>query len=159
MFTDGIISRIIMYDFCKLKRSRRKVARAYERERQKLKKKKDRGPDEFEELEHAEWHDLQMEDDAINAFLSDQLWDEAREHDIAIPKGEDVWEGSFHHDRKYLTMATRAQLRKQIDAEKARRFEVKTLWLMKFWLPLLASLVGIIGALTGLFAVLRHTKP
>jgi len=29
--------------------------------------------------------------------------------------------------------------------EKARRFEVKTLWITKFWLPLLAALVGIIG--------------
>jgi len=49
-------------------------------------------------------------------------------------------------------------LRKLVDAEKARRFEIKTLWVTKFWLPLLAALVGIIGALTGLAAVLQHKK-
>lgn len=144
-----------MFDLWRLKRSRRKVVRAYERERQKLKKKKDRGPGDFEELEHAEWQALQAEDDAINAFLSDQLWHEAREHDIEIPKGEGVWEDSFYHDRKYLTMATRAQLRRLIDEEKARRFDVKTRWITRIILPIIAALVGIIGALTGLVAVLH----
>jgi hypothetical protein len=45
-----------------------------------------------------------------------------------------------------------------IGEEKARRFEVKTLWVTKFWIPLLAASIGIIGALTGFFAVLQHKK-
>ena len=147
-----------MFELWRLKRSRKKIVRAYERDRQKLKKKKDRGPDEFEELEHAEWQALQVEDDAMNAVLSDQLWEEAREYDIAIPKGDGVWEDSYYGERKYLTMATRATLRRLIDEEKARRFEVKTLWVTKFILPILGGLVGVIGALTGLFAVLHQRK-
>jgi hypothetical protein len=148
-----------MFDLWRLKRSRRKVVRAYERDRQKLKKKKNRDPGEFEELEHAEWQALQAEDDAINAFLSDQLWHEAREHDIEIPKGEGVWEDSLYYDRKYLTMGTRANLRRLIDESKARRFEVKTIWMTKLILPILGGLVGIIGALTGLFAVMHRNQP
>jgi hypothetical protein len=42
--------------------------------------------------------------------------------------------------------------------EKARRFEVKTLWVTKIILPLAGVLVGIIGALTGLVAVFQHWK-
>lgn len=146
-----------MFELWLLKRSRRKVVRAYERDRQKLKKKKNRGPGEFEELEHNEWQALQVEDNSINAFLSDQLWHEAREHDIEIPKGEGVWEDSLYYDRKYLSMPIRSQLRRLIDEEKSRRFEVKMLWVTKFILPILGALVGVIGAITGLVAVLRHT--
>jgi hypothetical protein len=147
-----------MFDLWRLKRSRRKVVRAYERDRQKLKKKEDTQPLEFEELEHHEWQALQAEDDAINAFLSDQLWHESREHDIEIPKGDGVWEDSLYYERKYLTMATRAQLRRLIDEEKARRFDVKTRWITRIILPIIAALVGIIGSLTGLVAVLQHKK-
>jgi hypothetical protein len=49
--------------------------------------------------------------------------------------------------RRWFSAKGRTNLRKLIDEEKARRFEVKTLWVTKFWLPLLAALVGIIGAL------------
>lgn len=54
---------------------------------------------------------------------------------------------------RYLTRAGRLHARKLIDAEKTRRFEAATFWVTKFWLPLLASLVGILGAITGLVAV------
>ena len=57
-----------------------------------------------------------------------------------------------------LTSHGRAKVRSLVDAERSRRFEAKTLWLTKFWLPLLAALVGIIGALTGFVAVLQHKK-
>jgi hypothetical protein len=53
----------------------------------------------------------------------------------------------------------RALLRDLIHKEKERRFEAKTRWVTKFWLPLLAALVGIIGALTGLIAVSRKAPP
>lgn len=77
-----------------------------------------------------------------------KMWEHVRD-----PAKVGVQEG-----RVFLSSRGRAHLRKLIDEEKARRFEAKILWLMKFWLPLLASLVGIIGALTGLVAVLQHKK-
>ena len=143
-----------MLDLWRLKRGRRSVIRAHERDLRKLKLKK-AGPEEFEELRHSQWADLQVEDDGINKFLSDQIWEEAREYDVAIPVGEGVWEDSIFGDRKYMTMATRADVRRLIDEEKSRRFEVKTLWVTKLILPIL---VGIIGALTGLFAILHQKQ-
>jgi hypothetical protein len=146
-----------MFDLWRLKRDRRKVVRAYERDFRNLKLKK-AAPDDFEELRQSEWTELQVEDDGINKFLSDQLWEEAREYDVAIPVGEGVWEDSIFGDRKYLTMATRANVRRLIDEEKSRRFEVKTLWVTKLILPILGGLVGVIGALTGLVAIWQHKK-
>lgn len=98
-------------------------------------------------------------DDRIMRFLDSKLRQEAQELDIEFPsiENKEMW----HRDADlsiFLTFRGRAFLRQRIDAEKTRRFEVKTLWVTKFWLPLLAAFVGIIGALTGLFAVLLHRK-
>jgi len=45
-----------------------------------------------------------------------------------------------------------------VDDEKARRLKGRTRWVTTLILPLLAGLVGIIGALTGLIAVWQHGK-
>jgi hypothetical protein len=146
-----------MFDLWRLERDRRRIVSAHGDDLRKLKLKK-ATPEEFEELRHAQWADLQVEDDGINRFLSDQLWEEARKYDVAIPVGEGVWEDSIFGDRKYMAMATRANVRRLIDEVKARRFEVRTLWITKIILPLAGLLIGIIGALTGLFAVI-HKSP
>jgi hypothetical protein len=103
--------------------------------------------------------------DLIEMRYSQKLCDEARRLGVEIPDHIDDDQGMWRRVETTpeggdmaLTPKGRSRLRKLIDAEKARCFEVKTLWLMKFWFLLLASLVGIIGALTGLFAVLQHKK-
>jgi hypothetical protein len=145
----------VMFDLWRLKRSRRKTALAYERDLRKLRKNKKATPKEFEDLRQAKNVDLLAEDESINTFLTAQLWEEAREYDVEIPQGEGTWEESgVGTNRYYLTMAARAQVRRLIDEEKARRFEVKTRWITRIILPVIAALIGIIGAITGLVAVL-----
>lgn len=58
--------------------------------------------------------------------------------------------------RYWLTGTGRSKVRKLIEEEKARLFEIKTLWITKLIPPVLVALIGIIGALTGFVAVLRH---
>lgn len=100
-----------------------------------------------------------MEDDGINAFDSDQLLEEAREYDVEVPQiTPDFLEDSIFGNRKFLSMKGRSRVRRLIDEEKARRFDVKTRWVTKLILPILVALIGIIGAITGLVAVLRHTR-
>jgi hypothetical protein len=96
---------------------------------------------------------------ALEKRRSMRLHVEASKLDIDVPPRDDreIWDEEGLNET-YLTLKGRNHLRKLIDAEKARRFEVKTIWVTKFWLPLLAALVGIIGALTGLVAVLQHKK-
>jgi hypothetical protein len=93
--------------------------------------------------------------------LSVSLLTEADDLDLELPPRSDskIWQPDVNGEPiTLLTIRGRAQVRTLIDAEKARRFEVKTLWVTKFWLPLLAALVGVIGALTGLVAVLGHKR-
>ena len=147
-----------MLDLWKLRQSRRKIVRAFERDRRGLNKKK-ASTAEHEELSRDEWANLQMEDDGINAFVSDQLWEEAREYDVEVPQNTpNLWEDSIFGNRKFLNTRGRSTVRRLIDEEKARRFDVKTRWVTKLILPILAALIGIIGAITGLVAVLRHTR-
>jgi len=74
-----------------------------------------------------------------------------------LPNEQQMWY-QFGGGSLILSFRGRAQVRKLVDEEKARRFEIKTLWVMKVILPLIASLIGIIGALTGMIAVMQHKK-
>jgi hypothetical protein len=103
--------------------------------------------------------ELELRDEEIEFEMSSRILLEAKELDVDIPDPNDgkLWIPS-RYEIPYLTSTGRAGLRKLIDEEKARRFEVKTRWVTKFILPLVAALIGIIGALTGLVAILQHKK-
>jgi hypothetical protein len=98
-------------------------------------------------------------DQRLGRFQDQSIRQEAQELDIAFPPFEEaeMWHAGDDQNLR-LSFRGRAYLRKLIDEEESRRFEVKTLWVTKFWLPLLAGLVGIIGAATGFIAVWRHGK-
>jgi len=106
-------------------------------------------------------HEIRSIDDELYEQEGFALERTARklEVDISQTSFPDYWEDDDgDHPRYSLSTKGRFNARKLIDEEKARRFEVKTLWVTKLIVPLLAALVGILGALTGLVAVLRHTK-
>jgi hypothetical protein len=111
---------------------------------------------QFDHEMHEAIRDFLQRGDARQGLL---LLITARELDVAVPPymDETIWQHSDYGPAE-LTAEGRGVVRKLIDAEKSRRFDVKTLWVTKFWLPLLSALVGIIGALTGLMAVLQHKK-
>jgi hypothetical protein len=98
-------------------------------------------------------------DDRVDWVLDQAIRQEAQEFDIAMPPVTQLEMWQRDEDQSlYLSSQGRFYLRKLIDQEKARRFEVNTLWVTKIILPLAGILVGIIGALTGLVAVLLHNK-
>jgi len=57
----------------------------------------------------------------------------------------------------YLSTKGRSILRRLIHEEKERRFENAARW-VKLLAPLIASIAGILGIITGLVAVLQHKK-
>ena len=73
-------------------------------------------------------------------------------YDIDPPPQSDTssWESSSVG--KVLTITGRLALRRRIDEEKTRRFEVGARWI-RLLTPLLAALAGLIGTITGLVAV------
>lgn len=150
--------RAAMYWIWQLRWKRWRVEQTYAKKFKELERQKG-SRDDFGELNASEHFDLQDIDEMIEQTLAIRLRREAVSLDIELPAWPDdeIWKSSDDGEFVYLTNKGRAYVRKLIAEEKTRRFEVKTLWVTKFWLPLLAALIGIIGALTGLFAVL-HKK-
>jgi hypothetical protein len=83
---------------------------------------------------------------------------EARSLDVEMPGRDqiDFWVEDTVNQMNWLSAKGRTHVRKLVDEEKTRRFDVKTRWVTKLIIPLLAALIGVIGAITGLVAVLRH---
>jgi hypothetical protein len=100
---------------------------------------------------------MQDFEEGIDHVIGSKLLDEARLLDVDIPtrSDESVWYHSEDGTLAILTPKGRSTVRKAIDEERARRFEVRTLWVTKIVLPLAGVVVGIIGALIGLVAALK----
>jgi hypothetical protein len=99
----------------------------------------------------------------LGTVMGDRIINEAEKLDVEVPDfsaSPEYWINEIDPRRFYLSSKGRSHLRKLIDEEKARRFEVKVRWI-KLLVPLIAALVvglgGIIGGITGLVAVL-HKK-
>ena len=151
-----------MFEVWKLNRQLRRVQRVFANDYKKLVKRK-APPEEFQKLDASEYFEVQEAEKALDWAVGNRLHREARSLDVEVPPYGDnqMWFHDEENSRVWLTSLTskgRAHVRKLIDEEKARRFEVKTRWVTKFILPFLAALIGLIGALTGLVAVLEHKK-
>lgn len=153
-----------MFKLWRLKRLQKKIDAAYGRDIAKLKKAKAPG-EEIDSLEFQQWGEIREVQKDIDIELAHRVREEADKYDVPIPpfrgRGtEEMWteESEGPQSRAWLSSQGRSHVRKLIAEEKARRFETRTLWITKLILPLLAVFVGIIGALTGLVAVLKHKQ-
>jgi hypothetical protein len=146
-----------MFELWKLRRRRRKVFNAYEKDIEKLQTKK-APADERYALEAQQYFETNEIDQEIDREIGHRLHTEALELDVGLPqlKDEGMWIHDDNSNRVWLSASGRSQVRKLIDQEKGRRFEVTTRW-VKLLLPIIAALAGLIGTITGLAAVL-HKK-
>jgi hypothetical protein len=146
-----------MFEIRRLHRKRRAIIAKAEKESEKASRSNEHASalqiaaDSYAACKHI--------DERVDWLLDQDIRQEAQELDIAMPLVTEANMWQRDEDQSlYLSSQGRFYLRKLIDQEKARRFEVKTLWVTKIILPLAGVLVGIIGALTGLVAVLQHKK-
>jgi hypothetical protein len=141
-----------------LKYKRWRLRRAFAADTKKLEKTKPTR-DQINELYLAYHFDFEQAEDAIDERVGRRLFDEARSLDVETPVAleEGMWRKG-NDGSMWFSPKGRAHVRKLIDDEKERRFGVKTRWVTRLILPLLAALVGIIGAITGLVAVMQHKK-
>jgi hypothetical protein len=150
-----------MFELWKLQRRLKKAEKVYEKELAKHREKKGNA-DDLQQLEHSYEEALVEAYRDVQVFKSDQLIRIAIKIDARLPDHEDktfwVLPDHFYGIRRYLNTTGRDLMKTRIKEIKDRDFESKTLWVTKFWLPLLAALVGIIGAATGFIAVWRHGK-
>ena len=150
-----------MFEIWRLDRRRRVALKTMKAKLKHVDPKTEEGHKEIVERCFEYSREVMRVQDLAEMHVSQKLCDEARALDVAYPptNEEAMWRSvdtTPAGDDIVLTPKGRSAVRMLIDAEKARRFEVKTLWVTKFWLPLLAALIGIIGSITGLVAVLHQ---
>ena len=149
----------LMFEVWNLKRSRRNVITEFRKERAAL-GKSDPPQEKVYALDAREYWQVSELERTMDQEASLRLLDIARDLDILIPtlESEGIWVQDPNTGRIWLSSQGRFAVRKLVDDEKARRLEGRTRWITTLILPLLAGLVGIIGALTGLIAVWQHGK-
>lgn len=145
-----------MFWLWRLKWRRYWSQRDFDKKLRNLRKKKASSGD-VAELEHDKYYTLQDIENGIDYAVGTNLLDKARSLDVEMPGYADLgmWDSDNEEQIRWLSSKGRAQVRKAIDEEEARRFEVTTRWVTKLILPLAGGAVGIIGALIGLVAAFK----
>jgi len=92
-------------------------------------------------------------------YLNNRVLTEAKVLDIDIPKFDDheCWsatEPQNYYSPQGLTQTGRARIRRMIDEEKKRRFEVSVRW-VKLLIQATTALAGLAGAVTGVVLASR----
>ncbi|MGD0940367.1 MAG: hypothetical protein ABR905_11710 [Terracidiphilus sp.] len=91
-----------------------------------------------------------------NRYTDTRLFSRATRLDIEIPSftESELWQNTG----KSLPLSAKGRLpmRRAIDEEKTRRRDVAAWWWKTVVIPGLAAGTGLVGALTGLFAILHH---
>jgi len=92
----------------------------------------------------------------LDAYRGKRLSKEAAKYDIEMPteKGRPEFYWQTLRCGFVLNPQGRTYLRRALDEEKTRRREVKTYWVTRIILPVTTVLIGLIGAITGLIAVI-----
>jgi hypothetical protein len=107
-------------------------------------------PSEGEEYEADFSSEMEREkaEHRIYRLVSDYYYEKAFEYGVPVPSGKDYWEDSeAFPGTSHLNRAGLSLLRASIHEEQKRRLEHFSVWV--------AGLTGLIGAVTGLVAVLH----
>jgi hypothetical protein len=145
-----------MFDLWRAKNKKRDVEKKFRAEFEKLKKDKNSKQEDFALHSSEEYYELKSLDEWIDSILSDRLTQQARELDIEMPNYDNrtCWQQFEDSEVSYLTSYGRSLVRKLVDDEKNRRFEVVAKWI-RLVAPIITAAAGLVGALIGLAAIHR----
>ena len=133
--------------------------RAYAKDISAARKHKDN--EKVESLERDHRFEIDLHDEEEDAYLTKKLLSKARQLRVPVPHryNEDKTESEHWHEgdytgRWFLTTRGFSALREEIRREIKARHESRAHWVV--WL---SALTGVIGAVTGLVALLLHKAP
>lgn len=129
---------------------KRKIQESYLKDISKARKQK-KSPEEINEIRQSEYFDVGMVQEKIDIQITNYLRNKANTLFVPLPDYDDkkMWvECSMISQQKVLTTLGISTIKTAIRKEWKEKAEIYLIWL--------ASLTGIIGALTGLIAVLKR---
>ena len=153
------IAKIPLPTAKKLEWQRLLLDRAYAQDISDARKAKD--AEKVRSLESDRHFEMCLHDEEEDAYVTEQLLKEARSFRVSIPhrNNEDMSESEHWYKGNYtggwyLTDRGIAALRAEIRREQKARHETRAQWTV--WL---SALTGLVGAITGLVALLGHKGP
>ena len=133
--------------------------RAYGKDISAARKLKDK--DKVESLEHDRRFEIDLHDEEEDSHLTKKILSKARQLRVPIPHKYNVdntesehWYEGQYTGRWYLSTSGFSALREEIRHEEKARHEARAHLVV--WI---SSLTGVIGAVTGLVALLTHKSP
>lgn len=154
-----IVGRLPITRGAKLSWQRSLIDRAYARDIAEARKEKD--AEKIRSLQEERRFEIDMHDEEEDSYLTRKFLRKARGLRVPIPHrfNEDRSESEFWYEGHYtggwyLTTKGVAALREEIRKELKARHETRSHWLI--WV---SALTGLIGALTGLVALLSQKAP
>ena len=132
----------------KLFKKREKIRKAFANNIRRARKQSEK-PEEIQEIESSAWFEDDVLNEEISILVTNYLVRKANRYFISIPlhKEKNMWEQCHTISNRYiLTNAGIRKLRSSIRSEQKEEID--------FIFKLLVALTGIIGALTGLAAIL-----
>lgn len=151
-----IVSKLPIPTAMRLSWQRTLLDRAYAKDIAAARKSKDEK--KAQSLEHEHRFQLDMHDEEEDAYLTKTLLAKARRLHVPVPHlyNEDKtisehWYEGHHTGRWCLSTSGIAALREEIRRELKARHEARTHWIV--WL---SALTGVVGAATGLVALLTR---
>ena len=154
-----LISRFPMPEETRLAWQRSWIDTVYTKEISAARASKDR--EKVEALERDHQFEIEMHDEEEDAHLTGLMRRQARRLRVPVPhrynedKTEsDHWYEGRHTYRWYLTTRGIAALREEIRREVKARHDARSHWVV--WL---SAFTGLVGAFTGLVALLAHKVP
>lgn len=132
----------------RLQRNRARISQLYKNEISSARQEKI-SSDEIEKLRHEERFETELVDDAISELATRHLYQTAYRYLVPQPglDEEEMWEESPVTGKRLLTSKGISELRAAIRKERRERSEHLWMWL--------AGLTGLVGALSGLMALLK----
>jgi hypothetical protein len=142
------------YQLWKFERQGRSLSKAYDSDREKA-RRRGATADEMRSINESEMDELGMNHEQIMDAHTKRLTEIGYRLMIPVPSAWDTQDADKWEDGKlvykYLSKKGLAELRASIRAERKARWE-----LVVMWVPLFTLVVGLIGTVTGLVAVLNR---
>jgi hypothetical protein len=143
----------------KLQRKRRAIKQTFE-DTKRLLKKGSLDPYADAELQADEFYESEAIDEWIEAFRSSYLIDQAIELDVETPPVSDdseFWKYTDDHENWYLNRKGRDLVQDLINKKKDRDSEGWARF-SRIFVPIITTIAGLLGIITGLVAVIQHKK-
>lgn len=143
-----------------LQQKRRALKQKFAEKEKALREKGSNNPYAASELQADEYYESKAMEEWIDSFRSSYLIDQAIDLDVETPTvsdGSEFWQFTDDGEHWYLNRKGRDLVQDLINKKKDRNSEDLARF-GRVFVPIITSIGGVIGIITGLVAVLQHKK-